>query len=297
MTETRAVQTLFPTALVLMAYDSRDAWPLEAMAEGAAALGIRRVLLLHVAPTTLLPGPLARFARPVVAPTAALESAREALLARVPGLTVEVRSRVGELREVLRHIVDVEHVDLMVMGRDRFVGGKSAWGPDGLGLLREARCSALVVPNGARFSPAHAVAGVDFSENAADAMVVASKVFGEVEGLYALDRSVVELGSLTDEDFERHADDGLFEHVERDVRPRLPAGAKLKLRVVDARNHADALVAHAEGATIVIGSRGLSPLAALVLGSTAERIAGRANAPVLIVRRDAATRLLEGLTQ
>ena len=34
-----------------------------------------------------------------------------------------------------------------------------------------------------------------------------------------------------------------------------------------------------------MGSRGLTPLAALLLGSSADRVAGRSKGPVLIVRR------------
>jgi nucleotide-binding universal stress UspA family protein len=58
---------------------------------------------------------------------------------------------------------------------------------------------------------------------------------------------------------------------------------------------ADALLAAAEGVDLLaVGSRGLSPLAAVFLGSTAERLAGKSPRPVLVVRRRGEARGLLG---
>ena len=52
---------------------------------------------------------------------------------------------------------------------------------------------------------------------------------------------------------------------------------------------AEVLIKKAGGDTIVLGSRGLSPLARLLIGSSADRVAGRAEGPVLVVRRKGST--------
>ena len=52
---------------------------------------------------------------------------------------------------------------------------------------------------------------------------------------------------------------------------------------------ADVLIAYAKADPIVMGSRGLTPLAALLLGSSADRTAGRSQGPVFIVRKKGST--------
>ena len=74
--------------------------------------------------------------------------------------------------------------------------------------------------------------------------------------------------------------------MERDILPKVANGASRPNLVVHPGGKvADVLIRYADGSPIVMGSRGLTPLAALLLGSSADRVAGRALGPVLIVRQ------------
>jgi nucleotide-binding universal stress UspA family protein len=80
------------------------------------------------------------------------------------------------------------------------------------------------------------------------------------------------------------------------VLPEVGAARAPTLTIVAGTEPSRTLAAHAAGRLLVVGSRGLSRLAALLLGSTAEGLAGRSEGPVLIIRaKGEALGVLEGL--
>lgn len=131
-----------------------------------------------------------------------------------------------------------------------------------------------------------AAVGMDLSAAALDALALAG----------ALCESVEAFAVLSPED--AHADAAaLREGVAARLRAALAERGlpDVPLRTVVGGSPADALLA-AEDAfdLLAVGSRGLSPLATVFLGSTAERLAGRSDRPVLVVRRRGEARGLLG---
>ena len=189
----------------------------------------------------------------------AAEAARRDAEAEMTSLeNAEARVVEGRAAEVLLHAVDERRADLLAVGSGRFSRAAGLiFGSTATRVIREARCSVLVARGDLqpeRF-PEKIVVGIDGSEHAAGAEA-AALVLGDDSNL----RRVMATGG--------------GEQVDQ---------TKAVNAELDARSPVDALVAASEEADlIVVGSRGLRGLASL--GSVAERVAHRAECPVLIVR-------------
>jgi nucleotide-binding universal stress UspA family protein len=170
----------------------------------------------------------------------------------------ETRIVEGRAAEVLLHAVDERQADLLAVGSGRFSRAAGLiFGSTATRVIRDAPCSVFVGRGEAQAErfPEKVVVGVDGSEHAADAEAVA---------LVLADESNLRRVMAT----------GGGEHVDQ---------TKAVKAELDARSPVDALVAASQEADlIVVGSRGLRGLASL--GSVAERVAHRAECPVLIVR-------------
>ncbi len=253
--------------LATLALDDRDTAVLDAV----AVLAERRpclVTILHVR------------ARPDAAVTARVE----AYAARF-GPSASARVAVGAVDEAVAVMLEELHADLLVVGRSEAVEGAAAWGPHGRALLRAAGCPVLVVPEGAPVAFRRAAIGMDLSASALDTLALAGSLYDEVVAVAALERDEV---------------DGHAEMV-ASIQARFREAVALRglpVPVLLARSGgspADVLLALApEMDALAVGSRGLSALAATVLGSTAQRLAGRSQRPVLVVRRQGGTRGLFG---
>jgi nucleotide-binding universal stress UspA family protein len=191
---------------------------------------------------------------------AAEEARRDAATEMASLEGAETRVVEGRAAEVLLKTVEERKADLLAVGSGRFSRAAGlVFGSTATRLIREAPCSVLVARgelDPERF-PERIVVGIDGSEHAADAEAVALV--------------------LTDAG-------------ETHVRRLMATGGegvdqtKAVKAELDARPPVDALVAASHEADLVIvGSRGLRGLASL--GSVAERVAHRAECPVLIVRR------------
>jgi nucleotide-binding universal stress UspA family protein len=199
---------------------------------------------------------------------------------------VRVCVRAGTADAVATALLSEEAADLLVIGRMASEDGQSAWGDHGRGLLRAAGCPVLLVPADAEAPLRHALVGMDLSEAALDALARAVALCTRVEALAVLS-----------------AEDaaGAPDAVRAALQARFAAAVAARglgpvpLRTVVGGSPADALLAAAEGVDLLaVGSRGLSPLAAVFLGSTAERLAGKSPRPVLVVRRRGEARGLLG---
>jgi nucleotide-binding universal stress UspA family protein len=286
---------MFPTLLVMLALDSRDPSVLDAVVAGAGPLGATRVIVAHVFARDVAPDFLGGAATDPARP-AALDAAIHALRDRLPWLEVTGLHAAGNPAEELARIARAEDVDLLILGRQPAEDGESAWGPHGRSLLRSIACSALIVPRGATLAFDEAVVGLDFSHNATAALRAAAKLCGQVDALYQYDPRVVDASRQTTADFEAELGTNAQRHFTENVLPEVGAARAPTLTIVAGTEPSRTLAAHAAGRLLVVGSRGLSRLAALLLGSTAEGLAGRSEGPVLIIRaKGEALGVLEGL--
>ncbi len=256
-----------------VALDARDGAVLDAVA-AIARRGPARVTLVHACERA-------------PADRDVIETRMGALAERVRPAEVGIRVEAGMSEDVVDAVLGAEDPDLLVIGRSVSAGGEPAWGGHGKALLRGAGCPVLVVPAdavGARFG--RAVVGMDLSPAALDALALAA---GLCEGVEAV-------AVLAPEDAHARPDD-----VRADVSARFDALlterglGPVPLRTVLGKSPTDALLERAGSFDLIaVGSRGLSPLAAVFLGSTAERLAGRSPRPVLVVRRRGEARGLLG---
>ena len=195
------------------------------------------------------------------------------------------------LAEMLRAAKDGD-TDLVVVGKDER-GGTLAEK-----LARKAPCSVLVVPPEARPDIRRVLVPVDFSRHAADAVDVAV-AFAEAAGLdelhllhvYAVPTGYYKLGKTYDEaraSMRRFAEERYAAFVETlDLR-----GLKPIPHLVEGENAPQTVCEEAEkleADLLMVGTRGRTASAAVLLGSVAEKMVRQANLPVVVVKRKGAT--------
>ena len=281
--------TSFPTALVMLAMDERDPALLEAVGRVADRLGVTRVLVAHVYrrdpfPSFLQDGLHDDDASHGDGPPEELGHAIELLRGLLPDRELVGLHAVGDPAEELARIIQVEDADLLVIGRNATHDDGPGWGPSGLKLLRTAGVSALVIPLGSHIDFDRVICGLDFSHTSTDALRVAAAIATDLEVIsqyHEHHRGRAHTSQSFAERFQRNAE----KHFKDDVLPLLPDGVTAHLQVREGDRASQVLIDEAGNSTIVVGSRGLSKFAARLLGSTAERLAGHAQGPVLIVRR------------
>ncbi|MEC7947879.1 MAG: universal stress protein [Myxococcota bacterium] len=275
---------MYPTILVMLAFDERDQDVLDAAASIAPAVGLQRVLLAHVHRQDPFPDWMSSAEVHSPAPPAALDEATAALRARLPGIDVVGIHAVGSPPEQLQRIVAQEDVDLLVIGRNAAVDNDSGWGPSGRELLRAVTCSALVVPRDAEVDLATAVVGLDFSHGSTSALRAAAQIAARTDAVYQYDLRAVAVGTQTEAAFAERIEAAARAHFEEDVLPALGDVRRPTFSIIQAEKASSTLIDRAADKLLVVGSRGMTRLATLLLGSTAEVTAGRARGPVLIVR-------------
>jgi nucleotide-binding universal stress UspA family protein len=277
---------MYPNALAMLAMDERDATVIRGLAAAATGLGVERVTLVHVAMKEPLPaGLLAGIHLPDPPPPSALQQAVHDLQQQLPGVEVTGHFAVGAPAEVLEKMIADDDIDLLVMGRAPSKEGEPSWGPHGRHLLRSAACSVLVVPKEAVLGLEHAVVGLDFSRNAGEALKVACGLAERTTAICQYDTAVAASGAITDAEFEAALEKNAREHFERDLAPLLGDLPHPSLHIANGPRASEVLIQAAGNDLLVVGSRGLSRLATMLLGSTAENLAGRSIGPLLIVRR------------
>lgn len=289
---------MFQNAIVMLALDDRDAAVLRLITDHHARFGLEALIVVHVVPRSAVPEELSaglsvgRVERPP-----ALDAAAEALRAALgPGVSVRSEFGHGDPVEVLEEIVQGSGVDLLVIGRADRTGAGPAWGPSGRKLMRAVTCSVLVVPAGAAWSGARATVGLDFSTCASHALKAAVKVAPSVDAVYQYTLDSASGGQVTEAEFQEKLSENARRHFEQVVLPSLGGAPAPSFALRLADDAASALLASPTDALLVVGSRGLSRIATVLLGSTAERVAGLTDGPLLVVRRKGEViGLLEGL--
>ncbi len=281
---------IYPHVLVMLGLDHRDDSVLQALIASAARLGVREVCVCHIDNRDPVAGPLMGL---TPEPTSegdappALVAAATRLRDELPeGIQVEWRHLVGPTEAVLVKAVDENDIDLVVMGRNPAIDGQPGWGSSRRKLLRLTTCSVLVVPHGSVADWSHAVCGMDFSQCARAALNVACSVSDSVDAVYQYEPQTVVEAGRKQEEFRQQVSNNARKLLERDVLAnQTEEMARPNLIVHPGGKVGEVLIRYAQKSPIVMGSRGMTPLAALLLGSSADRVAGRALGPVLIVRR------------
>lgn len=280
---------VFPHALLMLGLDHRDESVIQALVISAERLGIQSVCVCHVSNQDPLSGPLMGLgSQPAPEASSPELEAIAARLVEVLPDHMEVRHRmlVGPTEVVLSKAVEEHDIDLVLMGRNPAIDGQPGWGSSRRKLLRLTTCSVMVVPHGTELDWSRVVCGMDFSQCARAALGVACTAGESVDAIYQYDpQAVVEAGRKQDE-FRQQVANNARKLLERDVLSKAAEGmARPNLIVHPGGQVADVLIRYATSSPIVMGSRGMTPLAALLLGSSADRVAGRALGPVLIVRQ------------
>lgn len=274
---------MYEQVLIPLALDERDLTLIEAGHALVARRAVRRVCLVHVSERAR---PQPGRTSPAVLRPQAFEVAVEAFASRVRGVEVVGMHLQGRAVDEVVRVYAREGIDLLLVGRDRAERPGAAWGDHGLRLLRLTDGPVLVVPDGAALSFGEAVVGVDFSELAMEALARATEVFDRVRAVAVVDRE----GEGLDEVAFAEQRAVMKAHYEAAARVAALGGRSAPpLEVMEAGSPADALLVASMGAGVmVVGSRGLTPLAAVLLGSTAERLGGRCERPLLVHRRKGA---------
>ncbi len=288
---------MFSTILIGVALDARDAFLIDTCVSVAGPLGAKRVVLAHVRRHDRLPVELLGDLEPHPGSEAhaRLHSLADALRPRVPGVEVVDLYAVGNPAEEILKIAEIEAADLLLLGRFSTPAESPDKGVEGRDILRHSACTTLVVPEGSPAGLGHAVVGVDFSRSATRALVVAASLFARVTPVFGYHLAQgLGYGGLTHVDSRNKLEQSARTHFLEHVLPLLTEGAIVDdLRVLECERASDAVlqVAAELGAdAVAVGSHGRTRLAAVLMGSTAERIAVRATLPVLLVR-DKAERL------
>ena len=283
--------SVFPNVLVMLGLDHRDDSVLRALVDSAMRLGVQSVLLCHIENRDHLAGPLmgltSRDDDGSSETPPALDAVAERLQQELPdNIKVEAKLLVGPTEAVLVQTVDQNDIDLVMMGRNPAVDGQPGWGSSRRKLLRLTTCSVLVVPHGSDVDWSRVVCGMDFSQCARAALSVACGASDSVDAIYQYDpKTVVEAGRKQEE-FRQQVANNARKLLERDMVADTSGNmVRPNLVVHPGGQVADVLIRYAQISPIIMGSRGMTPLAALLLGSSADRVAGRALGPVLIVRR------------
>jgi len=286
---------MYPTILLCLGLDIRDEHLVQAFAERAPALGARRVLLMHVYPHEPLPWEVGG-SSPVASADGAASTVNlwvRELARRLPGVEVVGLHAIGQPYEEIVRVEQAEKVDLMVLGRAATGTDHPSQGIRGRAILRYTAATALVAPEGTALGCGTAVVGLDFSDASIAALAVASRLYRRVVAVYAyqVDHGL-SYGGRTSEEFVHHLVDELQRHFADEVLPALPATPQPpELRLVEDAMASEALLKAARDVsadTIVMGSHGQTRIAALLLGSTAERLTARSHVPVLVVRKPGA---------
>ncbi len=285
---------MFGTIMIGVALDARDAFLLDTCVSIVGPLGAKRVVLAHVRRHDRLPAELLGELEPHPGTDAhtRMHALADDLRQRAPGLDVIDLYAVGNPSQEILEIAEVEDVDLLLLGRFSESGPTADKGVDGRDILRHSACTTLVVPEGRAAAMQRAVVGVDFSRAAVEALVAAASLYASVTPVFSYSLAAgIAYGGMTHEASRAELERIAHEHFRDKVLSQVPSGSSVDpLMVIESERASDALLqaaAELSADAVVIGGHGRTRLAAVLLGSTAERIAMRSPVPVLVVRNKA----------
>ncbi len=233
------------------------------------------------------------------------------VLARLPeALRARVRCEIhagGGIAEILRLARDAE-LDLVIVGR-RLPSDQQAAGSAFVRLARKAPCSVLVVPPQTHPHMSRVMVPVDFSESSRMALRTGADIarscgepnaellvcsvfqvgYGYLKSGLDYDGARKQLEQVTCDKLRQMLDEAECPDIKASVECMCSEQIATAIYELAASRKMD---------LIVIGSRGLTRSAAILLGSNAERILFHSPFPVLVVKRKGETvRLLDVLLE
>lgn len=223
---------------------------------------------------------------------------REQLPAELmPRVTLQIEPQ-GAVEATLRAARERE-LDLILAGRT-LPASQLATGHAFNRLARKAPCSVMLIPEGVAVHLSRVLVPVDFSEHAKLALraaVTLARASGEprpqvlVQTVFSVGYGYSKTG-LTLEAAVREQEQRHQRRLEEFVRDVDFSGMTCELQCSSADEPEAAIVQFAQARKvdlICVGSRGMTRMASVILGGTAERIVAAAPMPVLIVKRKGET--------
>ncbi len=215
----------------------------------------------------------------------------------MPRVTLQIEPQ-GAVEATLRAARERE-LDLILAGRT-LPASQLATGHAFNRLARKAPCSVMLIPEGAAVHLSRVLVPVDFSEHAKLALraaVALARASGEprpqvlVQTVFSVGYGYSKTG-LTLEAAVRAQEQAHQRRLEEFVRDVDFSGLPCELQCSSADEPEAAIVQFAQARKvdlICVGSRGMTRVASVILGGTAERIVAAAPMPVLIVKRKGET--------
>lgn len=276
---------MFENALVLLDLSDNDDTLLAALEGNAERLGVKRVVVVHVLNEDAVAPELAdvltgdQFTEPPE-----LSLAVERLGDALPDVEVRSAYRQGTPELQLSMLCKEYDVDLILLGRPAATIEKAGWGSSGSKLVRLAPCSCLVLPRGSSLDlSGPAVVGLDYSQHALLGLRVACRVAGGVHAVYHFHAPRSHKAGLNSKELADKVQAKARKLLDEQVEP-LGLRCGPELEIIGEGKVGEALIERAGDGLLVVGSRGITTMAWVLLGSNANRVAGRSRGPVLIVR-------------
>lgn len=287
-----------PFASVLVALDltEMDDPLIRYVATLSETLPLERIFFVHVAQTLELPTELREEYPGVLDPldesiTADMQQKVNRCLG-ASDLAIHCIVREGDPIEEILKLSKIKDIDLILMGRKKSLRGSGIVSSK---IARKCPCSLLLVPSDFRPTIEKILVPVDFSAHAALAMRHALEISGASPAkLLTLHLYQVPIGYYkTGKSYEEFRQI-MQSHAEKDYRAfvakhQLPPDIAGEYVAADNGKHAELTYAFArenQADLIVIGSRGRTATAAVLMGSMAEKLVYRdSDIPVLIVKQ------------
>jgi len=264
--------------------------------------GSEKVYFVHVAPSLDLPEEISREYPEVLDPVdESMEMRMREMVAEHfvdphPDTGLEFDALEGRLLPSLMRHAKQKLVDLLLVGRELRKYQRDLRLDK---VIRKAPCSVLLVPEGSLSDMEKILAPVDFSRCSKEALTAALDL-ARLEGPGAS----VECLAVYDVPTGFHKSGKSFEEFAEIMRGNTEkryrefvgdvgtAGAKLKPVFVCNEDVPEAILGHAEASAadlLVIGGRGITGMAAILLGSNAEQVIRATTIPTLVVKQKGAS--------
>ncbi|MGB3181342.1 MAG: universal stress protein [Cyclobacteriaceae bacterium] len=254
------------------------------------------IYFLHVSPSLELPEDVSAKYRDVMAPVdETLEHGINDMLKRHFDYecNIEVEAQEGSPGEKVLKWIKIKNIDLVIVGRKQTLKGSGALGSK---LSRTAPCSILFVPENFQAKLDNIAISTDFSKHSAlaleEAYDLASSSNARLhlvhvthvpKGYHKTGKSYEEFGKIMCENGQKDADKFLRKHL-----PENHDNIDVIVKLDDDQSPADMVYeASKELAAdlMIVGSKGRTALASLLLGSVADRLAGFSRTlPLLVVK-------------
>ncbi|MFA0961588.1 universal stress protein [Roseivirga sp. BDSF3-8] len=255
------------------------------------------IYFLHVSPSLELPDDIGAEYRDVIAPVdETLEHSIKDMLDRYfdYDCTIEVEAQEGNPGENILKWIKVKNIDLVIVGRKQEMKGTGALGSR---LSRIAPCSILFVPENFEAKLEDITVSSDYSKHSAIALEEAYDLAKSSSaklhlvhvthvppGYHKTGKSYEEFGKIMVENARKDADKFLKKYL-----PDYQDKVNVLIKLDDDKSPADKLYDASKELNadlMIVGSKGRTALASLLLGSVADKLAGYTRTLPLLVVKD-----------